>query len=107
MLAPPVPPTQIVPMPRPRVQVVPQIPCSEETTLENWLGFNFERQGGGRPASSGRPLSAREEAAHDLLEGVRLLLAEETLGEIWSGCLRSRQPLDLLIENWQSVLLVG
>lgn len=104
MLAPPVPQLQMRPPVLPRPQVVPQIACGEETTLENWWGMNLERED--RPQQDSRRFTPAEQAAQDLLEGVRMLLAEEALHAIWSGCLqRHKTPAELLVENWQPLLL--
>jgi hypothetical protein len=107
MVAPPIPHIQSRSAAPPRPQIVPQIFSTEETTLEAWLGMDGqtlpERRG---PKTPGGSRSAAEEAAGNLLEGVRLLLAEESLFELWEGCLRQKTPVAAVIDCWQQLLQV-
>lgn len=105
MLAPPIPHLPCRPPAAPRAQLVPAVLATEESTLETWLGL--ERQAlPQRLTEPGSARTAAEEAAQDLLEGVRLLIAEESLFDLWEGCLRPKTAAASVIDCWRELLRV-
>jgi len=55
-------------------------------------------------APQDRPRSASEEQAESLLQGVRLMLAEESLSQLWEGCLRPKSAVHAVVDCWASAL---
>lgn len=50
------------------------------------------------------PRSANEEQAESLLHGVRLMLAEESLNQLWEGCLRPKTAVNSVVDCWANAL---
>jgi hypothetical protein len=99
-----VPPTrQTAPPPRPGL--VMEVPAMEDLWFGPWHGQEGEAQhrcGGKAQSADSEP--ADDAGTRDLLEGIRLLLAEEGLYELWRGCLTGHDLVGSVVDCWAESL---
>lgn len=87
------------PQPPPSVRVS-EIIRSTEPSQSEWLAFQEQAQREQRKFAPGTPQTPQ----YDPLPGLRALLAEEALGELWEGFSRPQGRLQCLSTSWESAL---